>query len=217
MGQPFRPQLRRRSKMAVRPPPAVILDDFISGSANDVIQDGDRKRKGRHFTPPPQRGSKRPPQILVDVISGAAILESRWRHRELRLEGVETPMKTSSRCLSHPQKGVILVEKRHADVLSYFCFLRSIWSLASPSHSRNGWGSCPLASTYSPFFIFFNCTLQYSWFHVEYSAIVGRNLVWLESNLAPLWPFFSLDSINQPTMYDFGYHGMLRKKSLHIS
>ena len=25
--------------------------------------------------------------------------------------------------------------------------LRSIWSLASPNHSGNGWGSCPLATT----------------------------------------------------------------------
>ena len=40
--------------MAALPLPAAILDDLISGSANEVIQDGHRKRKGRHFAPPPQ-------------------------------------------------------------------------------------------------------------------------------------------------------------------
>ena len=31
------------------------------GSGNEVIQDGGRKRKGRHFPPPPQWGSKNSP------------------------------------------------------------------------------------------------------------------------------------------------------------
>ena len=47
--------------MAALPLPVAILDDIISGSANEVIQDGGRKRKGRHFPPPPQWGSKKPP------------------------------------------------------------------------------------------------------------------------------------------------------------
>ena len=49
----------------------------------------------------------------------------------------------------NPQKGVVLVQKRPVDVWSnfFFYFLRSIWSLASPNHSRNGWGSFPLATT----------------------------------------------------------------------
>ena len=47
--------------MAALPLPVAILDDLISGSANEVIQDGGRKRKGRHFPPPPQWGSKKPP------------------------------------------------------------------------------------------------------------------------------------------------------------
>ena len=70
--------------------------------ANEVIQDGDRKRKGRHLAPPPQWGSKNPPQVLDDVISGVAILDPRWRRRKWRLEDVETLMKTSSRRLPHP-------------------------------------------------------------------------------------------------------------------
>ena len=37
--------------MAALPLPAAILDDLILGSANEVIQDGRRKRKGRHLAP----------------------------------------------------------------------------------------------------------------------------------------------------------------------
>ena len=52
----------------------------------------------------------------------------------------------------NPQTGVVLVQKRPIDVWSYFFnfsieIQKSIWSLASPNHSRNGWGSCPLATT----------------------------------------------------------------------
>ena len=67
--------------MAALPLPVAILDDLISGSANEVIQDDDRKLKGRHF-PPPQWGSKISPQVLDDVISGAAILDSKWRRHK---------------------------------------------------------------------------------------------------------------------------------------
>ena len=51
-------------------------------------------------------------------------------------------------------------------------------------------------------FYFFNCTAQYSRFIVQYSVIVGRNLVWLETNLTPTMTIFFLDSINQVTMTD---------------
>ena len=127
--------------------------------------------------------------------------------------------------MSHPQKGMVLVQKRPLDFWSYFFyFLRSIWSLASPNHSRNGWGSCPLAttgksislhvstpclmgncyplgmvltsaSTYSTFFFFLNCTLQYTWIIVEYSVIVQRSLVWLETNLNPTVTILLFSSI----------------------
>ena len=63
-------------------PPSWMTSFPVSGSGNEVIQDGGRKRKGRHFPPPPQWGSKSSPQVLVDVISGAAILESRWRRHK---------------------------------------------------------------------------------------------------------------------------------------
>ena len=72
--RPFRPLLWRWRKMAALPLLVAILDDIISDYANEAIQDGSRMWKGRHFPPPPQWGSKRPPKVLVDVISGAAIL-----------------------------------------------------------------------------------------------------------------------------------------------
>ena len=48
----------------------------------------------------------------------------------------------------NPQKGLVLVKKRPVDVwLTEIKQKKSIWSLASPNHSRDGWGSCPLATT----------------------------------------------------------------------
>ena len=65
LGRVFRSLLRGRCKMATLPLPAVILDDLICGTGNEVIQDGRRKRKGRHFAPPPQWGSKNSPYTTV--------------------------------------------------------------------------------------------------------------------------------------------------------
>ena len=94
--------------------------------------------------------------------------------------------------------------------------LRSIWSLASPNHSRNGWGSCLLATTGKSIslhmstprsmkcgvdfgkhllYFFFNCTLQYTRIIVEYSVIVGRSLVWLETNPNPTMTILLFSSI----------------------
>ena len=47
------------------------------------------------------------------------------------------------------------------------------------------------ASTYS----FFNCVLQYTWIIEEYSVIVGRSLVWLETNLNPTMTILLFSSI----------------------
>ena len=47
----FDPYRGVRSKMAALPLPAAILDDLICGTENEVIQDGRRKRKGRHLAP----------------------------------------------------------------------------------------------------------------------------------------------------------------------
>ena len=67
LGRVFRSLLRGRCKMATLPLPAAILDDLICGTGNEVIQDGRRKRKGRHFAPPPQWGSKNSPYTTADV------------------------------------------------------------------------------------------------------------------------------------------------------
>ena len=48
----------------------------------------------------------------------------------------------------NPQKGVVLVQKHPVDLWSYFFFLFEKHLMVSlPSHSWNGWGSCPLATT----------------------------------------------------------------------
>ena len=51
--------------MAALPLPVAILDDLICGTGNEVIQDGDRKRKGRHLAPPPQWGLKNAPYTTM--------------------------------------------------------------------------------------------------------------------------------------------------------
>ena len=61
LGRVFRSPLWRWRKMVALPLPAAILDDLICGTRNEVIQDGGWKRKGRHFPPPPQWGSKNAP------------------------------------------------------------------------------------------------------------------------------------------------------------
>ena len=53
--------------MAALSLPAAILDNLIPGTENEVTQDGDRKRKGRHLAPPSQRGSKTRPILLMEL------------------------------------------------------------------------------------------------------------------------------------------------------
>ena len=129
------------------------------------------------FLHPPQQGSKNAPQVLDDVISGAAILDPRWRRWKWRLEDVETPVKTFYRRLPPSMSPV--------EVWLYLD-LKSIWSLASPRHYPSDWVSCPLTTTRKStslhmskvvknlrlqqaptliffdfnYFFFFNCTLQ---------------------------------------------------------
>ena len=52
--------------MAALPLPTAILDDFISGSGNVVIQDGGRKWKGSHFAA--AMGSKSSPYTTMIFI-----------------------------------------------------------------------------------------------------------------------------------------------------
>ena len=164
-------------------------------TGNEVIQNGGRKRKGRHFPPPPQ------PRLG-------------WRHFRRRHLGFKmaAPHVTSGGCrdsredVPSSERGRPSTKTSHRRLKLFFYFLRSIWSLASPNHSRNGWGSCPLATTgrstslhvSTPcsmkrgvdlgkhlLYFFLNCSLQYTWIIVEYNVIVGRSLVWLETNINP--------------------------------
>ena len=106
LGRPFRSPLRRGRKMAALPLPAAILDDLISGSENEVIQDGGRKWKGRHLAPP-QWGSKRSPYTTVnhpennmDLNQGLLHIWSKFR--DLSLNGWWVIARTS-KCLPHTQ------------------------------------------------------------------------------------------------------------------
>ena len=75
-GESFRRPLRRRRKMAAILLPVAILDDLICGTGNEVIQNGGRKRKGGHLTPPPQWGSKNSPYTTTK--SAIKIVETSW-------------------------------------------------------------------------------------------------------------------------------------------
>ena len=107
---------------------------------NEVIQDDCWKWRGRHFPPPPQLGSKSYPQVLVDVISGPPS----WNQDG----GATSNVWRTSKLPWNPQKGVVLVQKHPVDLWSYFFLLFEKHLMVSlSSHSWNGWGSCPLATT----------------------------------------------------------------------
>ena len=175
----------------------------FAGTRNEVIQDGDRKRKGRHFPPPPQWRSKNAPQVLDDVISGLTMLDQRWRRWKWRLEDVETPVKTSYRRLPHPwvmpscRSLTLLRFKKHLIVsltqaLSKWlselpaCYYAEVISLHMSKVVKNiRLQQAPTLLFFFflfDFYFFFNCTLQLSRIIVQYSGIVGRNL---ETNLTP--------------------------------
>ena len=108
---------------------------------------------------------------------------------------------------SHPQKGIVLVQKHPVDVWSYFFLFEkhliislqqpfSKWLRESPAcHYGEVDQSARVNTTFhetwcwlrqAPILLFFlNCTLQYTRIIVEHNVIVGRSLVWLETNLNP--------------------------------
>ena len=124
----------------------------------------------------------------------------RWDSRE---DVLQTSYPSPERGSPSPK-----TSRRYLKLCFYFSveIQKSIWSLASPNHSRNGWGSSPLATTWQSIslhmsaprsmkhgddfgkhllYFFLNCTLQYTWIIVGNSVILGRSLVWLETNLNP--------------------------------
>ena len=65
LGRVFLSLLWRWRKVAALRLPVTILDGLICGTGNEVIQDGDRKRKGSHFPPPSQWNRKTLPTLLL--------------------------------------------------------------------------------------------------------------------------------------------------------
>ena len=103
IGRSFRSHCGARSKMAALPLPVAILDDLISpGNGNEVIQDGDRKRKGRHLAPHSAMGIEKFSLGLWWHHFRRRHLgwrHPRWQRPKWRLEDVGTLVKTPSRHL----------------------------------------------------------------------------------------------------------------------
>ena len=66
--------------MAALPLPAAILDDLISEMRSSKMATGSGRAAIFHLHL--NGGPNKPPQVLDDVISGAAILDSRWRRHK---------------------------------------------------------------------------------------------------------------------------------------
>ena len=205
---------------------------------NEVIPDGDRKRKGRHFPPSTIHHHGVPKTHPVFWMTSVGRSDS---------------LKTSYRRLPPPWLITTWSHMFFRDTLKYVLmtsdsFFWGFWKhlIVSLTQALSKWLSklpacyygevislhlstpCPMencypwdmvltsASTYSTFFFFFfNCTLQYSRFIEEYSVIVGRNLVWLETNFTPTmtilgFPRFYRPSHNDRTVRVWGQFGSVR-------
>ena len=135
--------------MAALPLPAAILDDLISGSAmrSSKMAAGRgraaifhrHRNGGRKFFPRSWLTSfPAPPSWMVSSKMAAPYVASGGR----RDSHEDVP--SSERGGPSPK-----TSRRRLKLFFYFFteIQKSIWSLASPNHSRNGWGSCPLATT----------------------------------------------------------------------
>ena len=101
------------------------------------------------------RGRKKVPHVLYDIISAAAIFDGDiqdgggendvWRTSELRKRRPPDACPHQPWVMPSSQKGQ--PSPQICSVEAWLLLLRGIWSLASPSHSRNDWVSCPLATT----------------------------------------------------------------------
>ena len=144
IGRVFRSLVRWRWKMAALPLPVAILDNLISGS-----------RKWGH---PRWRPEAEGPPFSTSTSLG---IEKRapgpgWRHFRPRHLGSKMAtaemMSGGSRNSREILRKVWSYQKTSRRHLKLFFLLfyrdlkKSIWLLASPNHSRNGCGSCPLAT-----------------------------------------------------------------------
>ena len=166
IGRVFRSPLRRRRKMAALPLPAAILDDLISGSANEVIQDGGRKRKGRHFSAAAAMGiEKRAPG-------------HGWRHFRLRHLGSKmATVEMTSGGRRDAREDVLQTSAPSMSPVEVWLYLdlKSIWSLASPRHYPSDWVSCPLATTRK----WSVCTCRKLWKTFDFSKLLLYFFFWI--------------------------------------
>ena len=141
-GRVFRPLLWWWWKMAALPLPAAILDDLIPWT-----------RKWGH---PRWRPEAEGPPFSTTTTIGVEKLSPClcWRHFRCRHLGIKmaSPQVTSggrrNSCEDVPssERGRPSPKTSRRRLKLFFIEIqKSIWSVSSPNHSRNGWGSCPLA------------------------------------------------------------------------
>ena len=131
--------------MVALPLPAAILDDLISG-----FREWGHPRWRPEVEGPPSCASA---SMGVEKFSPGL----GWRHfrrRHLGSKMAAPHVMSGGRQDSHEdvrssEKGGPSPKTSRKLLKLFFYFSieiqKSIWSLASPNHSRNGWGSCPLA------------------------------------------------------------------------
>ena len=127
--------------MAVLPLPVAILDDLIPGTEN------------REWGHPRWRPEAEGPQFSTTTTMGIEKLSTSpdWRHFRRRHLGVKmaAPQVTSGGRRDSGEDVPSSEMGRPSPKTSrrrYLYFKRSIWSLASPNFSRNGWGNCLIAT-----------------------------------------------------------------------
>ena len=137
---------------------------------NEVTQDGDRKRKGRHFPPHSSMGiEKRAP--------GPGWRHFRRRHLGFKMATVEMTsggrrdaredvLQTSAPSMSPVEVLTLL--------FSEIKKIKSIWSLASPRHYPSDWVSCPLATTRK----WSVCTCRKLWKTFDFSKLLLYFFFW---------------------------------------
>ena len=106
--------------------------------AIEVIQDGDRKRKGRHFAPRTAIG-------LEKTAPGPG-----WRHfRRRHLGSKMATAEMTSGGRRDAREDVLQTSAPSMSPVEVWLYLdlKSIWSLASPRHYPSDWVSSPLATT----------------------------------------------------------------------
>ena len=156
LGEQMAPHWGGGGKMATVPLPAAILDDPISVFRGVTSWGHYRKwphgkRKWGH---PRWPEAELPPSCHLHLNGAPFVLPMSWMTSVGRLHRSLNVLQTSaSHETSRADHGCFTENPNFSETfwnalwLCLIIILGSIWSLASPSHSRNDWGSCPLATT----------------------------------------------------------------------